>query len=208
MKSNLNSLRSIVNRIDELRETGKNPYKQIQMEREKQNITYAQLAEKIEGLEPDTLRKILTNGKRIDYDLVQKLNAILGIQDVIDNSEAIAVYHYEKNRPAHVGKPSKDEKEEQQKLYDEAQRKKSNPEKGEYSMDELLLDFADNSDEWEYNELIHLDNERRKEIDFLKRALLIYREFPQAFDELFSTITFEEQDEENLKCLEIEIREY
>lgn len=96
MKSNLNSLRSIVNRIDELRETGKNPYKQIQMEREKQNITYAQLAEKIEGLEPDTLRKILTNGKRIDYDLVQKLNAILGIQDVIDNSEAIAVYHYEK----------------------------------------------------------------------------------------------------------------
>lgn len=75
-------------------------------------------------------------------------------------------------------------------------------------MDELLLDFADNSDEWEYNELIHLDNERRKEIDFLKRALLIYREFPQAFDELFSTITFEEQDEENLKCLEIEIREY
>lgn len=147
MKSNLNSLRRIVNRIDELSATGKNPYKWIQMEREKQNITYAQLAEKIEGLEPDTLRKILTNGKRIDDDLVKKLNTILGIQDELDNGEVVAVYHYEKNRPVHVGKTSKDEKEKQQKLYDEAQTKKSHPEKDEYSIDELLLNFADNSDE-------------------------------------------------------------
>lgn len=219
MERKLDSLKHILKRIDEINETGKNPYIRIQMEREKQNITYERLAEEVEDIkdnndikdikdtELDNLRKILTNGKRIKPKLVEILNDILGIQDELDNGGVVAVYHYEKNRPVHVGKPSKDKKEKQQKLYDEAQKEKSNPEKGVYNIDELLLNFVDNSDEWDYYEREMIQKKYLEEVEFLKKALLIYREIPQLFDEIFSVISFEEEDEEKLKALQIEIRE-
>lgn len=147
----------------------------------------------------------MNGGRKIDPELLKELYAVLGIQNELDNNEAVAVYHYIKNKIAHAGQPSEVDRAEQQKLYNEAQQRKSDPDKGEYSIDELLLNFADNAEKSEYYEL---EKEHLSEIKFFKRALLIYREFPHAFDDLFSTIPFKEQDEEKLKRLEIEIREH
>lgn len=148
----LNSIRKIKERVDNLEKIGKNPYKRILMEKEKQGVTYEELAEKVEGLESDALRKMLTNGTRVDYDIVKRLNEALGIQEELDNNEAVAVYHYTQNRPAHVGRVSNEDKLEKQKLYVDAQQRKSERDKGEYSIDELLLDWKDRSDADEYCE--------------------------------------------------------
>lgn len=202
----MNSLRKIRDRVNDLKDIGKNPYRRILMEKEKQNVTYDYLVENLDdkNMSVELLKKNLTKGKFFDPALVEQLYKILGIHSEFDNNEAVAIYHYTKTRPSNVGRPSNSDKANRQILYNKAQQRKSNHDKGEYSIDELLLNFADNSDEAEHYELECF----AKEIDFLKRALLIYREFPQAFDDLFSTITFDEQDEEKLKRLEIEIHEH
>ena len=210
MINNLCSLKYITNRIDELEKIGKYAYNRVLMEKEKQKLTYDDLSKMLQvsfgiKIDSENLRKKLNSGRKIDPELLKELYAVLGIQNELDNNEAVAVYHYTKNKTTHIGQPSEVDRAEQQKLYNEAQQRKSDPDKGEYSIDELFLNFADSGEESEYYEL---EKEHLREINFLKRALLIYREFPQAFDDLFSTITFEEQDEEKLKRLEIEFHEH
>lgn len=196
--------------IAEIRKIGYDPYNRIIMEKEKQGFTYERLRDILKNgkyhykISTESLKKALTAGRKLDIYLVKMLNDILGIQDEIDDEEALAIYHYIKNRPKFDGYPTKATKDKQQEMFDVAHRIKNNP----CYINRLLLESMNNAEREEADELERLDNERRKEIDFLKHALLIYREFPQAFDDLFSTIIFEEQDEENLKRLEIEIREY
>ncbi|MGN1144963.1 MAG: hypothetical protein ACI4R5_00830 [Acetatifactor sp.] len=206
--NNMNSLREIKDRIDSLNTIGKNPYKRILMEKEKQNLSYDYLAEQLgEYIPADTLKKQLTKGKYIDPTLVKQLYGILGIQDELDNNEAVAIYHYTENRPSDAGRPSNMDKVKRQNLYNEAQKRKSAPDKGEYSIDELLLNWAEHGDESEYQEIKYLEEEHLKEIDFLKRVLILYREFPQELEELLSDFVFEDADFEKLNHIEISIYE-
>ena len=174
---NIKSLREIKTRMDELSEVSevkKNPYKRILMEKEKQNISYEDLAKQLVCVSAESLKKQLTKGKIANPDLVKELYDILDIQDEFDNNEALAVYHYMENRPSDAGRPSKADRAKRQDLYDEAQQRKSDYDKGEYSIDELLLNYADNSEEAEYFEMKMLEREPLEEVEFLKKALLIY----------------------------------
>lgn len=211
MNYNQTSLRGIMNRVKDLKDTGKNPYKRILMEKEKQNLSYEDLAEKLSGVEPDTLRKMLKTGQRIDEDIVQELYRVLGIQGELDNNEAVAVHHYIKNRPSDSGRPSKDDLDKRQKLYDEAHQRKSNPDKGEYSIDALLLDWSD-MDDAEIESLTDdpeiensTDDGTYDEIGLLKRVLILNRQFPELFEELISNFEFEKAELEEMEHMEISI---
>ena len=129
-------------------ELDKDSYKRILAKKNEKKLSYDDLAKNLSGVKPDDLKKILTaeRHQRIDEDIVQKLYDVLGIQGELDNNEAVAVLHYIKNRPSDSGRPSKDDLDKRQKLYDEAHQRKSNPDKGEYSIDELLLDWSDMDD--------------------------------------------------------------
>lgn len=202
----LNSLRKIRERIDNLEEIGTNPYKRILMEKEKQNLSYFDLSKKLEskGIEIDyqDLRKKLTSGKRYDSQLITTLNEILHLEGEINNNDAVAIYHYIKNRDSNAGKPSKAKKDKRQVLYNDALSRKSDPDNGAYSIDELLLDYA-NREEEEFIE----ENDYFNETRILKQILLIYRKYPQVINDLLNDITFDKEDEDIFSHIEIEINE-
>ncbi len=194
--------------IAEIRKIGCNPYNRIIMEKEKQDFTYKKLCKILSEefnytIAEESLKKTLTCGRKLDSYLVNMLNEILGIRGEIDNEEALAIYHYIKHRPKFDGYPTKDKKEKQQEMFDVAHHIKNDP----CYINKLLLESMDNAEREDADELERLHKKRREEIEFLKRALLIYRKSPHAFDKPFSTTTLTEQDEEKLKCLEIEIHE-
>lgn len=201
MNYNQTSLRGIMNRVKELKDTGKNPYRRILMEKEKQNLSYEDLVVELNGVEPDTLGKMLKTGQKIDEDIVQELYRVLNIQGELDNNEAVAVHHYIKNRPSDSGRPSKDDLDKRQKLYDEAHQRKSNPDKGEYSVDELLLNWADMDDP----EIESSMDDTYDEIGLLKRVLILNRQFPELFEELISNFEFEKAELEQMEHMEISI---
>ena len=188
--------------IAEIRKIGYHPYNRIIMEKEKKNFTYENLHIILEqkynySIAVEALKKKLTGGRKPDPFLVMHLNEILNIQGEIDNEEAAVIYYYIKNRPKFKNFPTKSQKEAQQEVYDLAYQLKH-----PCYIYKLVLDYLDNVEKEEADEL------EQTEANLLKSALLIYREFPQVFDELFNTVIFEEQDREKLKHLEIKIREH
>lgn len=188
--------------IAEIRKIGYHPYNRIIMEKEKKNFTYKELRTILKQkykfpIDAENLKKKLTGGRKPDPILVMYLNEILGIQGEIDNEEAAVIYYYIKNRPKFESFPTKCKKEEQQEVYDLAYQLKH-----PCYIYKLVLDYLDNVEKEEADEL------EQTESNLLKSALLIYREFPQVFDELFNTVIFEEEDREKLKRLEIKIREH